>query len=248
MMRTLLAALLVAAIAGCSGGNHGSDAPLSGPYGGTVTLQYSPDAPYALAYFVTSAGELALPAIDTCMTANTAAGPAAYYLDAGPTLTVDDGGGSPLTLTRAGDSSYLYYAAFPAPSAIHADTTYDLIAAGGPEIPATTWAAALRTRHALAVPGNVAVPATGALALSWTPVGADFVTIGFYSGITPPALLTCTVLDDGSFSVPAADLATLPAGSGNGVLFGATVEETRALDGRVVVFDGIAATESTWSK
>ncbi|HVO30178.1 MAG TPA: hypothetical protein VMV18_05565, partial [bacterium] len=157
------------------------------------------------------------------------------------------GGGKTITLDRFGDPTYMYYAASPTPGQVALDTTYDAALAGGPDIPAATWPGVLVLRHPITVPGTLPVPASGDLAISWTPVGADFVRFDFYNGFTPPALFSCWAKDDGSFAVPASFLATLPAGSG-GVLAAATKRHTLLVNSRVVAFDGEASSGATWTK
>ena len=244
-MRVAVPLLLCAFATACSGGSKGGGA--SGQYGGTFTLQNSASAPYAYGYFVSSAGEFTAPALDTCLVATTASQPAPRYLDAGATLTIS-GGPAPISLARTGDSSYLYYSAFPAASAIPADTSFDVTATGGPDLGAMSLPGVLAVRHAISLGANVAVPASADLALTWAPVGADFIRFDFFNGFSPPALLSCIAKDDGSFAIPAAILAALPAGAGNGLITSATVEKTRIVGGRVVVFDGVAEAETIWSK
>lgn len=234
----LLASLALAALAGgaCSSAGGGSG---TSEYGGAVSLvRYDISGSisnFAAATFLSSAGEIsasASVALDTC-----SLGPAAMpspsptasvtprNLDAGSvTLT---SGATTLSLTDAGG---FIYQAQPATIPLH--TTWSMTIAGGADLDAQTHADVLDIPGEPLTVTNLAVPAGGEI--TWNAAGGDAISLLFYDGATPVA--SCTLRDDGAFTLPVNITSALPA---SGYLyFLSTTTHAAKIQGRTVFFYG----------
>lgn len=217
--------LALGAIAmGCDGGDDGASF-LDDAYGGQVQLQKLNlgGSPLALGFaefysaYTPATGETisenpygALP-LDQCVPySSLSSGTDGSYTSANVgdvVRIVGDAGTLTLGVNTFGDYTY-YESATPGsgddfPGASFADVEFDT--------PATTLA------DALSIPGDVAltapdpsqpvaaVPTSGDMTFTWTPVGAEEVIISFQAAQGG----LCRVNDDGSFNVPAAFLANV---------------------------------------
>lgn len=112
-------------------------------------------------------------------------------------------------------------------------TSYDVtLGGGGSEVPETTWVGAFKMPAALSFGGEtIEIPMSGDMELTWDPAGADVIILVLYGSETEK-LATCTIVDDGAFTLPASLLADLDAyGS---ITVQAVIEQNETLDGRRV--------------
>lgn len=237
---------LAAACAGGGGGPFGDDddvassptptqtaTPTPAPFGGYVLVQRtrydvaggSPsETAYAMATFYEPipAGDYPLQPIDTCATPAPAPSPTVTptpvpSYDAGATLSLT--GSSSVTLQRATNGSFLYYAppGALALTDVPANGTWTFAWSGGTDLAAGSIAGELHAPASFVITSPTfatAVPLSGDLPITWTTAGAEPSDVVWLTVITGGVSLTCRLTDDGAFTIPGSQIALLPSGTG----------------------------------
>ncbi|HVO30612.1 MAG TPA: hypothetical protein VMV18_07745 [bacterium] len=169
-------------------------------------------------------------------------GAVSTLLNAGPSFAAQAGGSTIVAVydTASGFAAYTSTASLPVAAPVPAD--WDLVFSGSTELPATTLSGAVRLPGVVQITSPAIVPtggffettfSGGTVAMTWTPLGADYLDLTFFSG---NRFVECVAADQGSFTVPSYMVPAIPT---NGSLaVGAFQWRDVGLHGRTVTAIG----------